>query len=122
MDVVDLLNRLGGVGDTRVLVEATSRAALEAAVRDGSVLHVGRGKYALPTAYQAHREAARLSGVNTERLEVMKKIRTSAAPSAHDGSSKSVVSCCSAGDSAARWARSSSDSSSVDCSCIRTVK
>ncbi|HET7356436.1 MAG TPA: hypothetical protein VFJ09_07145 [Nocardioidaceae bacterium] len=65
MDVVDLLNRLGGVGDARVLVEATSRAALEAAVRDGSVLHIGRGKYALPTAYEAYREAARLSGVIT---------------------------------------------------------
>jgi very-short-patch-repair endonuclease len=65
VDVVDLLNRLGGVGDARVLFEATSRAAVEAAVQSGLVLHVSRGKYALPTAYVAYREAARLSGVIT---------------------------------------------------------
>jgi hypothetical protein len=59
--------------------------------------------------------------VKIERLEVMKAIRTSAAPSIHDGISKSVVSRCSAGESAARCARSMSDSSSVDCSCMRTV-
>lgn len=63
MDVVDLLNRLGGVGDAHVLVEGTSRRALQTAVRNGSVLRVGRGTYALPTAYEAFREAARLSGV-----------------------------------------------------------
>lgn len=65
MDVAEVLSRMGGVADARVLVAATSRRRLAAAVRADAVVRVGPGKYALPTADQARREAARLSGVVT---------------------------------------------------------
>ena len=65
VDVVDVLNYSGGVAKTHALVEATSRREPAAAVRSGAVIRLGRGTYALPTAYEAFREAARLSGVVT---------------------------------------------------------
>jgi hypothetical protein len=53
---------------------------------------------------------------------VMKMMRMSAAPSASEGIGTCLVMSASAPLSATACARSSSDSSSVDCICMRTVK
>ena len=58
------------------------------------------------------------SAVRTPRSEVMKMMRTSAAPSIHEGTSRRVISDR-AVYLAAFSARSSSDSSRLSCSCIR---
>ncbi len=52
----------------------------------------------------------------------MNAIRTSAAPTAQEGISQLFVIAANASDPAACVARSVSESSSVDCSCMRTVK
>ena len=65
MHPVEVLNRLGGVGDFQTLLRATSRGQLRAAIRRGDVVKVGHGRYALPTADIGLKTAARLSGVAT---------------------------------------------------------
>jgi very-short-patch-repair endonuclease len=63
MDATTALARLGGVTDTATLVRATSRRTVRTAVAAGAIVRVGRGHYALPTAHEARRAAASLSGV-----------------------------------------------------------
>lgn len=63
MDAVQALVRLGGVADTATLVRASSRRKVRTAVAAREIVRVGRGHYALPTAQEAHRAAARLAGV-----------------------------------------------------------
>ena len=65
MDVVEVLARCGGVSDARTLVGHTSRRRVATAVRRGLVVRDARGRYALPSADEAVRAAARLSGVTT---------------------------------------------------------
>lgn len=62
VDVVAVLRRAGGVARTADLLALVPRAALRAAVRRGEVVHVGRGRYALPTAARARRAAAEVDG------------------------------------------------------------
>jgi very-short-patch-repair endonuclease len=63
MHPVEALKRLGGVGERHTLLRITSRRRLRTAERKGQVLRVGHGRYALPTAHEGLRAAARLSGV-----------------------------------------------------------
>jgi very-short-patch-repair endonuclease len=65
MQVTEVLARSGGVADTRTLVAFTSRRRVAAALGRGEIVRDARGRYALPTADQARREAHRLSGVIT---------------------------------------------------------
>src|SRR5690348_854774 len=63
MEVVEVLTRLGGVATRGQLVAATSRAAVDRALRDELVVRVERGRYALPTVGSAVAAAHALSGV-----------------------------------------------------------
>ena len=65
MQVTEVLARSGGVADTRTLVAFTSRRRVAAALGRGEIVRDARGRYALPSADQARREAHRLSGVIT---------------------------------------------------------
>lgn len=60
--VVTELTRLGGCATRRQLRRAVSARAVENAVRDGVVLRVARGRYALPLTEAHRREAHRLGG------------------------------------------------------------
>lgn len=62
MDVRQALARLGGVADRATLIDLTTRAVVDAALRSGAVVAVARGKYALPVADEALRVAAALGG------------------------------------------------------------
>lgn len=56
---------MGGVADTATLVAFTSRRKVRTALANGRIVRDARGRYALPTARDARREAARLSAVIT---------------------------------------------------------
>ena len=62
MDPVAALTRLGGIGSTAQVLTLTSRKRLRLAVAAGSVTHVSRGRYALPTADLARSVAADVGG------------------------------------------------------------
>lgn len=63
MTVVEHLTALGGVATRALLVEQSSRADVDRAVRAGEVVALARGRYALPQAGGALAAAHRLSGV-----------------------------------------------------------
>lgn len=63
MEVVEALVWRGGVLDAALLYHLTSRRKVRTALENGSVLRVGRGRFALPDAEESRRAAARLSGV-----------------------------------------------------------
>ena len=63
MHPVEALTRLGGAGNHRTLMRATSRRRLRTSVRKGEVVRVGVGHYVLPTAHEALKAASKLSGV-----------------------------------------------------------
>lgn len=56
------LTRLGGIGSTADVLALTSRKRLRRAVAARRVIHVSRGRYALPVADQARDVAARVGG------------------------------------------------------------
>src|SRR5690349_18398728 len=60
MDLVSHVTILGGACARRVLVERCGRAAVDAALKDGTLLRVARGRYALRTAGAAVVAAATL--------------------------------------------------------------
>ena len=60
------LERLGGVADIAALLQLTSRARVRVAVRRGTVVKDGPGRYSLPGVEGATRAANRLSGVLVE--------------------------------------------------------
>ncbi len=60
---MEVLTRLGGCGDLRRLLGATTRGQLRGALEREEVVRVGHGRYALPTANVALKAAGRLSGV-----------------------------------------------------------
>lgn len=62
MEAVAALTRLGGIGSTADVLALTSRKRLRRAVGAREVLHVSRGRYALPTADQARDVAAQVGG------------------------------------------------------------
>jgi very-short-patch-repair endonuclease len=63
MNVVDCLERLGGLATRAALIQATSRAEVDRALAAGDVVVVARGRYALSSVDDAIRHAHRLSGV-----------------------------------------------------------
>lgn len=63
MSVAEQLARLGGVACARDLVAATSKRAVKKAVTNGSIIKLGRGRYAVPAADEAVRTAHRLHAV-----------------------------------------------------------
>ena len=63
MEVVEAITWRGGVADAAFLQRVTSRRKLRTAVHLGTVTRVGHGRYRLPDADEALREAARLHGV-----------------------------------------------------------
>lgn len=67
LSLEQLLHRLGGVAPRGQLIELTSRAEVDRALREGRVVRVGRGRYALPTADEARCAAAALHGVVSHR-------------------------------------------------------
>ena len=62
MSVSEALTLLGGVATRQQLVELTSRAEVDAALREGRVVAEARGRYVSPAADDARRAGARLSG------------------------------------------------------------
>ncbi len=59
---MDALTRLGGIASTADVLALTSRKRLRRAVAARRVLHVSRGRYALPVADEARDVAARVGG------------------------------------------------------------
>ncbi len=72
MDVVDLVQRAGGIADYRTLVALVSRGEVERALRRGEVVRDGRGRYALPVTDQALRAANALDGVVSHRSAALR--------------------------------------------------
>lgn len=62
MGPVDALQRFGGMASQGQLLRLTSRRRLRAAARRGDVVKVSRRRYVLPTAADAQRAAAELTG------------------------------------------------------------
>jgi very-short-patch-repair endonuclease len=67
LSLEQLLHRLGGVSTRAALIELTSRAAVDRALREGRLVRVAHGRYALPTVDAARRAAAVLHGVVSHR-------------------------------------------------------
>jgi very-short-patch-repair endonuclease len=63
VSVAEVLVELGGLATRGVLVERTSRADVDTAVRRGDVVVVARGRYALPAIESATAVAHSLSGL-----------------------------------------------------------
>jgi very-short-patch-repair endonuclease len=63
MHVVEHLARMGGVAGRARLVEASSRRAVDRALRRGEIVRDARGRYALPSALDAFRVAGAMSAV-----------------------------------------------------------
>jgi very-short-patch-repair endonuclease len=59
---VEALERLGGVSDAATLLRLTTRKRVRRTVRTGEVLRLGHRQYALPTASDGLKAAARLAG------------------------------------------------------------
>jgi very-short-patch-repair endonuclease len=62
MDAVAALTRLGGIGSTADILRLTTRKRLRRAVAARAVIHVSRGRYALPSADLARGTAAQIDG------------------------------------------------------------
>ena len=67
MDLVSRVTLLGGACTRRVLVAQCGRSAVDRALSDGTLLRVGRGRYALPSASAAVRAAATVGGILSMR-------------------------------------------------------
>lgn len=65
MDAVAALERLGGVGTITQVTALCTRASLRAAVRDGRVTRLARGRLVLATAERDQRRAIELAGVRS---------------------------------------------------------
>lgn len=67
MSPTEALELLGGVATRRGLIELSTRSEVDAALANGEVVAVARGRYALPTVDDAKRAALGLSGVVSHR-------------------------------------------------------
>jgi very-short-patch-repair endonuclease len=63
MPIEHVLHDIGGVASRATLIELTSRAEFDRAVREGRLDRIAHGRYALPHAHLARRAAASLHGV-----------------------------------------------------------
>lgn len=59
----DLLARRGGFASRAALIQATSRRDVDEALRSGTIVRVGHGRYALPSIDDAVARAAGMNGV-----------------------------------------------------------
>ena len=62
MDVVTALERSGGLSTRAALIAATSRADVDRALREGAVVRVAHGRYALPRVEKAESVAHSVNG------------------------------------------------------------
>lgn len=62
MDIVTALERSGGLSTRAALIAATSRADVDRALRDGAVVRVAHGRYALPSVEEAESVAHAVNG------------------------------------------------------------
>ncbi|WP_322921800.1 DUF559 domain-containing protein [Nocardioides renjunii] len=62
MEIAELMPVLGGVASRRMLVNVTSRRALDDALRAGELVRVGRGRYAVPAVHAGTELALKVSG------------------------------------------------------------
>ncbi len=62
-DIIGILYRAGGVADRATLIRLTSRATVDRALREGTIVRDGHGRYAVPVADEAFRAANALNGV-----------------------------------------------------------
>ena len=62
MDVVTALERSGGLSTRAALIAATSRADVDRALREGAVVRVAHGRYALPSVEKAESVAHSVNG------------------------------------------------------------
>ncbi|WP_210651402.1 DUF559 domain-containing protein [Nocardioides sp. SYSU D00065] len=62
MEIAELMLVLGGVASRRMLVNVTSRRALDDALRSGQLVRVCRGRYAVPSVHVATELALKVSG------------------------------------------------------------
>src|SRR4051812_11234709 len=67
MDLVGHVTVLGGACSRSVIVERCGRAVVDKALRDGVLVRVARGRYALPSASAAVRAAAAVGGILSMR-------------------------------------------------------
>lgn len=67
MDLISHMTLLGGACARRDIVRRVGARAVDRALHDGTLLRVGRGRYALVTATQATKAAARYTGVVSMR-------------------------------------------------------
>lgn len=63
VEVAQVLAELGGISTRALLVKATTRPHVDAALRSGVIVADARGRYALPATDEAVRRAAALSGL-----------------------------------------------------------
>jgi very-short-patch-repair endonuclease len=63
MDVVEQLARMGGVSSRARLVQASSRRAVDRALRRDEIVRDAHGRYAMPSALGAFRVAGAMSGI-----------------------------------------------------------
>jgi very-short-patch-repair endonuclease len=71
MNLIQKLNRLGGVATRRDLVRATSRKEFDGAVKRREIVRDAHGRYAVPVAADALRAANGLSGVVSHRTAAL---------------------------------------------------
>ena len=63
MDLGEVMQRHGGMSTRAALVRATSRAEVDRALADGTVVRAGQGRYVLPDVDAASRTAHAMNGV-----------------------------------------------------------
>lgn len=67
MDLISQVTLMGGACDRATLVGLRGRREVDAAIRDGSLIRIARGRYALPTSRDFVRRASAVSGVLSHR-------------------------------------------------------
>jgi very-short-patch-repair endonuclease len=63
MDISEVMQRCGGLASRARLIEATSRAEVDRALREGQLVRTGQGRYALPAVEVAATVAHGMNGV-----------------------------------------------------------
>ncbi len=67
MDLISQVALLGGVTNRRTIIGLRSRAEVDRALRDGTLVRDARGRYALPVAQAGIRTASSVAGVLSHR-------------------------------------------------------
>lgn len=72
MSPIEAVELMGGVATRAQLIDASSRAEVDAALSAGYLVAVARGRYALPAADEAVRSAHRIAGVVSHRSAALR--------------------------------------------------